>query len=111
MKNLDSVFAAYLFAWGIFFFYYLSEASRAPATSAQKVPRLLRSPTHRPRKGASSSTPRKLRIGAHPDCRLRSSPRFQTAKYTFNARCWKAVRAIPQHRFLTLAAPGLSAPQ
>jgi CcmD family protein len=31
MKNLDSVFAAYLFAWGIFFFYYLSVARRASA--------------------------------------------------------------------------------
>jgi CcmD family protein len=31
MKNLDSVFAAYLFAWGIFFVYYLSVARRASA--------------------------------------------------------------------------------
>jgi hypothetical protein len=31
MKNLDSVFAAYLFAWGIFFVYYLSVALRASA--------------------------------------------------------------------------------
>jgi hypothetical protein len=28
MKNLDSVFAAYLFAWGIFFVYYLTVARR-----------------------------------------------------------------------------------
>jgi CcmD family protein len=34
MKNLDnlgSVFAAYLFAWGIFFVYYVSVARRASA--------------------------------------------------------------------------------
>jgi CcmD family protein len=31
MKNLDSVFAAYIFAWGIFFVYYLSVARRASA--------------------------------------------------------------------------------
>jgi hypothetical protein len=31
MKNLDSVFAAYLFAWGIFFVYYLTVARRTAA--------------------------------------------------------------------------------
>ena len=31
MKNLNSVFAAYLFAWGIFFIYYLTVAHRASA--------------------------------------------------------------------------------
>jgi len=31
MKNLDSVFAAYVFAWGIFFVYYMSVARRASA--------------------------------------------------------------------------------
>ena len=31
MKNLGSVFAAYLFAWGIFFVYYLTVARRASA--------------------------------------------------------------------------------
>ncbi len=31
MKNLNSVFAAYLLAWGIFFAYYLSVARRASA--------------------------------------------------------------------------------
>ncbi|HEY2353202.1 MAG TPA: hypothetical protein VGH83_11865 [Candidatus Acidoferrum sp.] len=31
MKNLDSIFAAYLFAWGIFFAYYLTVARRAAA--------------------------------------------------------------------------------
>jgi hypothetical protein len=31
MKNLNSVFAAYLFAWGIFFVYYLTVARRASA--------------------------------------------------------------------------------
>jgi hypothetical protein len=31
MKNLDSVFAAYLFAWGIFFVYYISVARRTTA--------------------------------------------------------------------------------
>ena len=29
MKNLESVFAAYMAAWGIFFVYYLTVASRA----------------------------------------------------------------------------------
>ena len=31
MKNLNSVFAAYLFAWGIFFVYYLTVARRVSA--------------------------------------------------------------------------------
>jgi CcmD family protein len=31
MKNLDSIFAAYLIAWGIFFVYYVSVARRAAA--------------------------------------------------------------------------------
>jgi CcmD family protein len=31
MKNLNSVFAAYLVAWGIFFVYYLTVARRAAA--------------------------------------------------------------------------------
>ena len=31
MKNLNSIFAAYLMAWGIFFAYYLTVASRATA--------------------------------------------------------------------------------
>jgi hypothetical protein len=31
MKNLNSVFAAYLFAWGIFFVYYISVAKRTAA--------------------------------------------------------------------------------
>jgi hypothetical protein len=31
MKNLDSVFAAYLFAWGIFFVYYLTVVRRTSA--------------------------------------------------------------------------------
>jgi hypothetical protein len=31
MKNLDSVFAAYLIGWGIFFAYYLSVARRTSA--------------------------------------------------------------------------------
>ena len=29
MKNLNSVFAAYMIAWGIFFVYYVSIAQRA----------------------------------------------------------------------------------
>jgi CcmD family protein len=29
MKNLNSVFAAYLIAWGIFFVYYVTVAQRA----------------------------------------------------------------------------------
>ncbi|HTQ61321.1 MAG TPA: CcmD family protein [Candidatus Solibacter sp.] len=31
MKNLNSVFAAYMAAWAIFFVYYLTVASRAAA--------------------------------------------------------------------------------
>lgn len=31
MKNLDSVFAAYLIGWGIFFVYYLTIARRTTA--------------------------------------------------------------------------------
>ncbi len=31
MKNLNSVFAAYLSAWGIFFVYYVTVARRASA--------------------------------------------------------------------------------
>lgn len=31
MKNLDSVFAAYLTGWGIFFVYFLSVARRTSA--------------------------------------------------------------------------------
>ena len=31
MKNLNSIFAAYLIAWGIFFVYYLTVARRAAA--------------------------------------------------------------------------------
>jgi predicted secreted protein len=31
VKNLNSVFAAYLIAWGIFFFYYLTVAQRTSA--------------------------------------------------------------------------------
>ena len=31
MKNLDSVFAAYLAGWGIFFAYYISIARRTAA--------------------------------------------------------------------------------
>jgi len=29
MKNLDSVFAAYLIGWGVFFLFYISIAKRA----------------------------------------------------------------------------------
>jgi len=31
VKNLGSVFAAYLFAWGIFFVYYITVARRTSA--------------------------------------------------------------------------------
>jgi len=31
VKNLNSVFAAYLIAWGVFFIYYVSVARRAAA--------------------------------------------------------------------------------
>jgi hypothetical protein len=31
MKNLDSVFAAYLIGWGVFFIYFLSVARRTSA--------------------------------------------------------------------------------
>jgi CcmD family protein len=31
MKNLDSIFAAYLIAWGVFFVYFLTVARRTAA--------------------------------------------------------------------------------
>jgi len=31
MKNLDSIFAAYLLGWGVFFVFYLSVARRTAA--------------------------------------------------------------------------------
>jgi hypothetical protein len=34
MKNLDSVFAAYLIGWGIFFVFYLTVARRTSALRA-----------------------------------------------------------------------------
>lgn len=39
MKNLESIFAAYLIAWGIFFAYYVTVARRAAAL-AQELKRL-----------------------------------------------------------------------
>ena len=39
MKNLDSVFAAYLIGWGIFFVYYLTVARRT-ATLKMEIERL-----------------------------------------------------------------------
>ena len=39
MKNLDSVFAAYMAAWAIFFVYYLTVASRT-ATLRRDIDRL-----------------------------------------------------------------------
>ena len=35
MKNLNSIFAAYLIAWGIFFVYYLTVAHRTAALHAR----------------------------------------------------------------------------
>lgn len=35
MKNLDSVFAAYLIGWGIFFVYYLTVARRTAALKTE----------------------------------------------------------------------------
>ena len=35
MKNLDSVFAAYVIGWAIFFLYYLSVAKRTSDLRAQ----------------------------------------------------------------------------
>ena len=35
MKNLDSVFAAYMIGWGVFFFYYVSIARRTAALGEQ----------------------------------------------------------------------------
>jgi CcmD family protein len=35
MKHLESVFAAYLVAWGIFFVYYVTVARRASALRAE----------------------------------------------------------------------------
>jgi hypothetical protein len=34
MKNLDSVFAAYMIGWGIFFVFYLTVAQRTAALRA-----------------------------------------------------------------------------
>jgi hypothetical protein len=31
MKNLDSIFAAYILGWGVFFVFYLTVAKRASA--------------------------------------------------------------------------------
>jgi hypothetical protein len=45
MKNLDSIFAAYLIAWGIFFVYYVSVARRAAALQ-QDLERLKHSLQH-----------------------------------------------------------------
>jgi hypothetical protein len=39
MKNLDSVFAAYMFGWGIFFVFYLTIARRT-AVLREEVERL-----------------------------------------------------------------------
>ncbi len=35
MKNLDSVFAAYMIGWSVFFFYYVSIARRTAALGEQ----------------------------------------------------------------------------
>jgi hypothetical protein len=35
VKNLDSVFAAYLIGWGIFFVYYLTVARRTAALKTE----------------------------------------------------------------------------
>jgi hypothetical protein len=35
MKNLDSVFAAYIIGWGVFFFYYLTVARRTSNLKAE----------------------------------------------------------------------------
>ena len=35
MKNLDSVFAAYLIGWAVFFVYYLSVARRTSSLRAE----------------------------------------------------------------------------
>lgn len=35
MKNLDSVFAAYMIGWGVFFVYYISIARRTAALGEQ----------------------------------------------------------------------------
>jgi len=35
MKNLDSVFAAYMAAWAIFFVYYITVARRAAALRSE----------------------------------------------------------------------------
>jgi CcmD family protein len=44
MKNLDSVFAAYMAAWAIFFVYYITIARRAAALR-QDIERLKNSVT------------------------------------------------------------------
>jgi hypothetical protein len=35
MKNLDSVFAAYLIGWGVFFLFYVTIARRTAAVRAE----------------------------------------------------------------------------
>jgi len=35
MKNLDSVFAAYIFGWGVFFVFYLTIAKRTSNLRAE----------------------------------------------------------------------------
>ncbi|MFI5059028.1 MAG: hypothetical protein ACHQLQ_12650 [Candidatus Acidiferrales bacterium] len=35
MKNLDSVFAAYMIGWAVFFFFYLSVAKRTSSLRAE----------------------------------------------------------------------------
>jgi CcmD family protein len=35
MKNLDSVFAAYIIGWSVFFFYYLTVARRTSNLKAE----------------------------------------------------------------------------
>jgi hypothetical protein len=45
VKNLNSVFAAYLMAWAIFFVYYVTVARRAAALR-EDLERLKKSMTH-----------------------------------------------------------------
>jgi CcmD family protein len=45
MKNLDSVFAAYIIGWAVFFFYYLTVARRTSNLKAE-IERLKNSLPH-----------------------------------------------------------------
>jgi CcmD family protein len=50
MKNLESVFAAYLIAWAVFFVYYLTVARRT-VSLREEIERLKNSLSNSPNRG------------------------------------------------------------